>query len=442
MSNTLILKRSATPNAVPTAGQLTYGELAINYLDGNLFYKNSSDQVVVIASNQFVSVSGNVTGGNIITVGQVTATGNVTGSYLLGNGAFITGINTGDSFDTVVVAGQSNLVANASGVLNIAATGSTNGTTITTDPSTGTLNISSITGDLIFQSGSYAGLGSVTGPATALNDLGTVNDTTNDQYDLGTFFYDGAYIDNTWLYPNSITGDKLNSSTSISLTGNITGNYILGNGALLTGVITSVANINSGSSNVAITTPGGNVSVTVGGIANVAVFSTDTLTLTSNLVPSANVTYSLGTASARWKDLYLAGNSIYLGNIQLTDSGNIFVSPNMSAQGNVIAGGIVSATGNVVGGNIIGGTLVQGTNFSASGIVSATGNITGANINASGIISAAGNITGGNLISVGTTTSTGNIQTANSMVYANAAGAPKVYQYYNAATNSLDTVFV
>jgi hypothetical protein len=34
------------------------------------------------------------------------------------------------------------------------------------------------------------------------------------------------------------------------------GNYILGNGALLTGVITSVANINNGNSNVTISGPG------------------------------------------------------------------------------------------------------------------------------------------------------------------------------------------
>lgn len=32
-----------------------------------------------------------------------------------------------------------------------------------------------------------------------------------------------------------------------------------------------------------------------------------------NIVPSANVTYNLGSADYRWKDLYLSGNTIYLG---------------------------------------------------------------------------------------------------------------------------------
>ena len=47
------------------------------------------------------------------------------------------------------------------------------------------------------------------------------------------------------------------------------GNYILGNGALLTGVITSVANINSGTSNVTVVSANGNVTVGVGGTATV-----------------------------------------------------------------------------------------------------------------------------------------------------------------------------
>lgn len=77
MTNTVQLKRSSVPNSVPSAGNLIPGELAINYADGNLFYKNSGNVVTVIASNQFVSVSGNVTGANIFTAGNVSAVGTV-----------------------------------------------------------------------------------------------------------------------------------------------------------------------------------------------------------------------------------------------------------------------------------------------------------------------------------------------------------------------------
>ena len=95
MTNTILIKRSATANSVPASGNLQAGELAINYTDGNLFYKDAAGNVNVIASNKFVSVSGNVTGGNIITVGQVSASGNITGNFYIGNGAFLTGLSAG-----------------------------------------------------------------------------------------------------------------------------------------------------------------------------------------------------------------------------------------------------------------------------------------------------------------------------------------------------------
>jgi len=44
--------------------------------------------------------------------------------------------------------------------------------------------------------------------------------------------------------------------------------------------------------------------------------------VTGNLVPTANVTYDLGSDTERWNDLYLAGNSIVLGNIVIKDGGS------------------------------------------------------------------------------------------------------------------------
>jgi len=85
MTNTVLIKRSSTANAIPLPGNLVAGELALNTTDGNLFYKNTSNVVTVIASNQFSSVTGNVTGGNVLTVGLVSATGNVYGNAILSN---------------------------------------------------------------------------------------------------------------------------------------------------------------------------------------------------------------------------------------------------------------------------------------------------------------------------------------------------------------------
>jgi len=39
--------------------------------------------------------------------------------------------------------------------------------------------------------------------------------------------------------------------------------------------------------------------------------------VSSNLIPSANVTYDLGSSTNRWNDLYLSGNTVYLGDAEL-----------------------------------------------------------------------------------------------------------------------------
>jgi len=110
MSNTILIKRSDVPDSVPSAANLVPGELAINYNDGNLFFKDSSNSVVLLASTKIANISGNITGGNLntggqvvatgnitggnlITVGNVEATGNVAGNFFIGNGSLLTGIN-------------------------------------------------------------------------------------------------------------------------------------------------------------------------------------------------------------------------------------------------------------------------------------------------------------------------------------------------------------
>jgi len=107
MTNTVQLKRSSVANSIPGAGNLVPGELAINYTDGNLFYKNNSNVVTVIASNKFVSVSGNVTG-----------------DYFIGNGSQLTGITstssqiTNGTSNVAIVAANGNVQVAVAAVAN------------------------------------------------------------------------------------------------------------------------------------------------------------------------------------------------------------------------------------------------------------------------------------------------------------------------------------
>lgn len=130
MTNTVLIKRSSTANAVPVAGNLVAGELAINYTDGNLFYKNAGNVVTVIASNQFSSVTGNVTGGNILTGGTISAVGNITGNYFIGNGSQLTGVVT--SAGSSIVNGTSNVVVAANGNVTVGVAGTATVATFTT----------------------------------------------------------------------------------------------------------------------------------------------------------------------------------------------------------------------------------------------------------------------------------------------------------------------
>ena len=77
--------------------------------------------------------------------------------------------------------------------------------------------------------------------------------------------------------------------------------------------------ISSGTSNVVVTA-NANVTISSAGTANVLTISSDTATLAGNLVPSTDLTYSLGNATRRWSNLYLAGNTIYLGNAVITEN--------------------------------------------------------------------------------------------------------------------------
>ena len=103
----------------------------------------------------------------------------------------------------------------------------------------------------------------------------------------------------------------LDGTTGITASGNITGNYILGNGSQLSGIITSVSSLSNGTSNVAVTSSGGNVTVGVGGTPNVAVFTATG----ANIAGTFNVTGNTALANV----LIAAGKSIDVGNNKITN---------------------------------------------------------------------------------------------------------------------------
>ena len=89
----------------------------------------------------------------------------------------------------------------------------------------------------------------------------------------------------------NVQGGNLRTGGLISATGNITtganvsGTYFIGNGSALTGLsqAVSVTKIENGTSTIEINATGGNAAVTVGGVANVVVFTSGTAYFTGNV---------------------------------------------------------------------------------------------------------------------------------------------------------------
>lgn len=81
-----------------------------------------------------------------------------------------------------------------------------------------------------------------------------------------------------------------------------------------------------------------NANVVVSSYANVTAGNLTVTGITGNLIPSANVTYSLGDETHWWKSLYVSGSTIYIGGTPLTVSGGTLLT------GGIEVTGIVKAT--------------------------------------------------------------------------------------------------
>jgi hypothetical protein len=126
--------------------------------------------------------------------------------------------------------------------------------------------------------------------------------------------------------------------------------------------------------------------------------------ITGSLIPTANVTFDLGSTASRWRDGYFAGNSITLGNIVMKNTGGNtigFFGPNgttpatLDANVSVVGDAIESGTSNVSfatsNGNVL---LVAGGN--TTGVITATG------ANVAGTLNVTGNITAPRILNGGT----------------------------------------
>jgi len=205
-------------------------------------------------------------------------------------------------------------------------------------------------------------------------------------------------------------------SNTISTTGNVTSNYFIGNGSQLTGLSTS--SISNGTSNVSIATANGPVTVSYAGSGNTwtfgdvnvpeALYWPDGSFQATAFVGQALDLVNTGNASITSNS---TGNTTYVwtfgddGRLTFpgtpridTDSDNFEVqaAENISFEANAVVNIYTDTSGNAYQWQ-----FGDDGNLSAPGAISAVGNVTSGNILTGGLISAAGNVTGANIITTG-----------------------------------------
>jgi len=214
----------------------------------------SSNNVFTLgnATNTWAAVYANnaVINSNVTAGGTVSATGNITGNYVLGNGALLTGVVTSVSN---INNGTSNVtVVSSGGNVSVGIAG------------TGNVAVFAATGEYI--TGVVSATGNVTGNYFIGNGSLLTGVTASNVGTLTTLSVTGNTTTGNLLTGGVISaGGNIATSGLVSAVGNVTGNYFIGNGSQLTGI--SSNKIFNGNSYANIATANGNLVVSANGAA-------------------------------------------------------------------------------------------------------------------------------------------------------------------------------
>jgi hypothetical protein len=400
------ISTSSTTGALIVAGGVGIG--------GNLYVNGDIFGNITIGdfSTGNITATGNITGSNLLTAGIISATGTITSAGNLS----LTGniVDIGELWINTSANGNINLNVNGTGQTNIptgilSVTGNIQGGNLRT------AGLISATGNIQGGNLRTAGLISATGTVTGSSHLGAVvsvtgNVTGGNVLTTGYFLGDGGYLSNITVYSN-----------------------------------VAATQIVSGTTQMAVEVPSGNIQATIGGIANVILFTQNGANITGYVTATGNV---IG-GNIRTAGLITATGNIIGGNVEATSFTGATVSINgvvtggtLSSTGNVNTVGIVgtgniSTTGNISGGNLLAAGLSLSSNVISN--LNVTSNIAGGNILTAGLVSATGNIQGGNVITGGLISVTGNVILTGNVIGGNLTTSNQVVALGNITGGNIQT---
>jgi hypothetical protein len=180
MSNKIILKKSSVGSKVPTTDDLVYGELALNYADGKLYFTDSSNTIQHLGSSSSTQTLTNKTISSPVLSGTLTINNSVgnSGQVLMSTGSGIQWSNPN--------AGQLSTLSD----VNLATPKTQQ---VLTYNGTQWVNADSnaVVASAVFASSQYD-MGLITdGVITVSEDEGLVTGVSNNIYDLGVLSFTG-----------------------------------------------------------------------------------------------------------------------------------------------------------------------------------------------------------------------------------------------------------
>jgi hypothetical protein len=253
---------SANSTSVIVSGNLVAnitGNVSGNVTSAGTVTTNAQPNITSVGILTSLSVSGNITTGNLDGANSITA------NYFIGSGNNLSNIQGANVTGAVTYAGTANSVAlaNVVGAGNIA-----------------TANLDGSTSNVLYGNGVFA-------PAAV--SYGNSN--------VATFL--ASFGSNTITTTGNINAGNITIGGIVSATGNITAPFFIGNGSQLTGILASAGSqIINGNSSVTVAA-NSDVSISVAGTNNVMVITSTGANIIGTLSVSGNANVSnLNTANA------------------------------------------------------------------------------------------------------------------------------------------------
>jgi hypothetical protein len=308
-------------NSALTSNNSTYAfgksESALNV--NNAVTANDASYLGGTAASGYAKLAGN----------QIFTGNNTFNARLIVNGAFVANGSTGVAGQILTSNGSSIYWTDQTTVSNVAANSLTsNAVTINDTISIGNSSVN------VFANSTTLKI-SDTGSSVSLNSSAFSGTANNATYAFGKsesgLNVNSALTSNnsTYAFGKSEGGLNVNSAVYVLANNGIVSNS---SGVFVkagTGVTVNATGVHIGQS-VGTTDNVTFNDIIINGNAALGSSTSDIVSINglvnTDIIPSANVTYSLGNTTNRWNDLYLSGSTIYLGNASISEVGDGAVS--------------------------------------------------------------------------------------------------------------------